>query len=64
MSTVKICDRCGKKLEREMPKVRLRTFRYILDIETSYERQEFDLCEECFDEFMLFLNSKEKQDDQ
>ena len=67
MSTVKICDRCGKKIDDKRHFVKLNPVRYILGIETSVfdwndgeyiNRMERDLCGKCAGELTRFLDGQ------
>lgn len=69
MANVKICDRCGEKLERKCF-MSLKPVRYILRREvtkrcmweTANYISEFDLCNNCAAELDEFMKGKAKED--
>lgn len=69
MADVKICDRCGEKLERNCF-ISLKPVRYILRREinkrcmweTFNDIGEFDLCKSCAADLDEFMKGKAKED--
>ena len=56
MANVRICDRCGKKLERANKlHIDIRPYRYVLYTETYDTDEEFDLCPSCEKDFRVFM---------
>ena len=61
MSSVKICDRCGKKIEHfgnGIWPIQLITYRAVLRRERLYIDESYDLCDDCLTELFRFLNIK------
>ena len=56
-----ICDRCGKELtainNAQRSKTSARIDLYALGQPRTYPSQRIDLCEDCFNDFITFLES-------
>lgn len=55
MSYVRLCDRCGRRLDGCEPKIGLRTFKYVFTIEYDSSICYNDLCKTCVDDLKKFL---------
>lgn len=57
MSYVRLCDRCGRRLDGREPKIRFKTFSYILsfDFDNGCTICDYDLCKTCVDDLKKFL---------
>ena len=58
MADVKICDRCGKKIETRIWPLIVSNFRTFLKIEGSIYRYEYDLCRSCTAKFHDFMKGE------
>lgn len=54
MADVKICDRCGKKVENHVP-ISLIPYRYVLIEDYRLATFEYDLCNRCRRDLKLFM---------
>lgn len=59
MATVKICDRCNKKIENRVFPLTLNTYRSVLKRENELFKYTYDLCDECTKRLLDFLNGEE-----
>jgi hypothetical protein len=55
MAHVKVCDRCGKKIERGMYPISITPYRYVLTTETDLSETSYDLCKNCRKDLKKFL---------
>jgi hypothetical protein len=55
MADVKICDRCGKKIELRIWPVYIKHYRSILDMEDLDYNYTYDLCGSCNDKLFEFM---------
>lgn len=56
MADVKICDRCGKKIEAKVIPLYMQHFRSYLDMEVQDYTYEYDLCGTCTKRLFEFMN--------
>ena len=61
MADVKICDRCGKKIEASS-RILLRSHLYYCHLfhENFCTRSSYDLCRDCYEDFKHFVYDKEE----
>jgi hypothetical protein len=59
MSKLRICDRCGRRLERKdgikIDIFAVKYLRFRLDTETEDDYDQHDLCNKCMDDFKAFI---------
>lgn len=62
MSKVRVCDRCGKRLERRAGvKIDIHAFKYSyfsLDSVGEYTYEQHDLCPDCMKNYETFIKGK------
>jgi hypothetical protein len=61
MADIKICDRCGKNVERLGWPIRARYYRCNLFLNKNYyDSREYDLCTDCTGELIKFFDVKKE----
>lgn len=59
MSKVRVCDRCGCRIERnagiKIDILAVKYLRFRLDTETEHDYGQHDLCNECMNDFKAFM---------
>ena len=55
MADVKVCDRCGARLDKKMFPITLSPYRYVLGAETMEFKLSYDLCKKCMSDLDKFM---------
>ena len=59
MSKIRVCDRCGKKLDYKsglkIDILAVKYNRFRLDTESEHEYDQHDLCPDCMDDYKAFI---------
>lgn len=71
MSNVRVCDRCGRKIDKDGMEIDIRSYKYhrfLLNCEREYSHGVEDLCAVCMEDFYAFMDGaevvwKEEKDD-
>lgn len=59
MADVKICDRCGKKIEDKIWPITITAYRSKFRLEDEERIYKWDLCKDCTQKVRKFIDSKE-----
>lgn len=62
MSNVRVCDRCGRKIEKPGMEIDIRAYKYhrfLLNTEREYSHGCDDLCTICMKDYFAFMDGAE-----
>lgn len=59
MANVKLCDRCGKRVDNILRPVVMTPVQYSMKLETPYFSYEYDLCKDCGSKLSRFMDGAE-----